>query len=217
MQYIAAYSIDEETLKMGGECLINGISEYIVLQTDHCYVVTGKYTFPVPYMLGEEMEEEGIRISGNATIYTYDEIPFTSDVTYTLELFPEIKYDLHRVDWDIYDEYYWKDGKYEAIGGDDEYVTMDYLKNNYYTRNDIQNDYYDKTAVNDRLEHKANSYHTHSISEVTNLQSTLNDKVTSHKTNGVLDVTTIWKGTQTQYDAIQSKDAHTLYIITEDE
>lgn len=223
MQYIAVSSIDEDNLKVGMEGIINGISEYVGLQTNHCYVVTGKHTIPVSETMTYMFEsEEGVKVSGNITIYTYDEIPFTSNVTYTLEFFPEISYDLCRVDGNIYDEYYWNNGKYEAIGGggaggDSDYVTMNYLENNYYSRHDIQNSYYDKVDVDVRLEDKANSYHTHSISEVTDLQSTLNDKVTSHKTNGVLDVTTIWKGTQAEYDAITTKDAHTLYIITEDE
>lgn len=52
------------------------------------------------------------------------------------------------------------------------------------------------------------SVHTHSISEVTNLQTQLDSRPTSST------ISQIWTGTQASYDAIASKSSSTLYCVT---
>lgn len=58
------------------------------------------------------------------------------------------------------------------------------------------------------LNEKADKTHTHEISEITNLQTTLDTKVSSSQ---VLNITTI---SQAEYDALETKDATTMYVIT---
>jgi hypothetical protein len=60
------------------------------------------------------------------------------------------------------------------------------------------------------LLNRANHTGTQAISTVTNLQTTLNGKVAGQ--NGA---TGLWIGTQAEYNAIASKSATTLYVVTD--
>lgn len=59
------------------------------------------------------------------------------------------------------------------------------------------------------LDGKAATSHTHIISQVTNLQSTLDAKA-----SGLNGLTGVWRGSQAEYDAIPSKDSAILYVIS---
>ncbi|MGX9985855.1 phage upper tail fiber protein [Soonwooa purpurea] len=63
------------------------------------------------------------------------------------------------------------------------------------------------------------STHTHTIAQITSLQTTLNGKAEStHTHDSITDqngggALKLWSGTQAQYDAIVTKDNSTIYII----
>ncbi len=62
-------------------------------------------------------------------------------------------------------------------------------------------------TLNSNLAGKAAATHTHSIANVATLQSALDGKVAS------TTVSTLWTGTQAQYDAISPKNNRTIYMI----
>lgn len=71
------------------------------------------------------------------------------------------------------------------------------------------------TDLQSQLDGKASASHQHAIADVTNLQSTLNGKVGSStsQAGGGTAVTNIVTLTQAQYDAIPSKDTSTIYFV----
>lgn len=85
------------------------------------------------------------------------------------------------------------------------------------------------TAQQTALNGKANSAHTHAISDTTNLQTQLDGKAAASHTHAVSDVTnlqtsldnkpdsasfdTITQITQAAYDALGTKDSRTLYVV----
>ncbi len=90
---------------------------------------------------------------------------------------------------------------------------------------------FNKKADKADLDNKADKKHTHSISDISNLQYTLNNKASAsdlssleakinnlsndsvrNKNGGSLS---FWAGTQSEYDRIYSKDINTIYFITE--
>ena len=73
-------------------------------------------------------------------------------------------------------------------------------------------DAYTKTESDGRFAPLA---HTHSIGNVTGLQTALDAKAdASALTSGLATKWTLWSGTQAQYDALPTKDPNTLYAVT---
>ena len=85
----------------------------------------------------------------------------------------------------IYEEYIWitADNKYELVGSTAVTVNLD----NYYTKQEVddlidvitspEGDYYTKNEINSLIDGKADSTHTHVISDVTGLQDALDEKL----------------------------------------
>lgn len=85
----------------------------------------------------------------------------------------------------VYEEYIWiaTDNKYELVGSTAITVNLD----NYYTKEEVddlidvltspEGDYYTKNEINSLIESKANSTHSHVISDVTGLQDALDGKL----------------------------------------
>lgn len=73
------------------------------------------------------------------------------------------------------------------------------------------------TNLQTSLDGKASSSHTHAISAITNLQTSLDAKVSSVTTgiSGADAITNMVSLTQAEYDAIPSKSATTFYVITD--
>lgn len=99
-------------------------------------------------------------------------------------------------DANLYNEYMWVDGAWEMVGS---------------TTIDLSN-YYTSGQTDEKLEEISfvTSSHINELhDDVDNINTELDSKV------GSTSITTIWKGTQAEYDAITTKDNNTFYIITE--
>jgi hypothetical protein len=72
------------------------------------------------------------------------------------------------------------------------------------------------SAIGDKPSTFAPSAHTHVISDVTNLQTSLDAKVSSNTAGitGADQITNMVSLTQAEYNAIVTKSASTLYVIT---
>ena len=71
------------------------------------------------------------------------------------------------------------------------------------------------SAITASLNSKSNTGHTHTLSEITDYVA---PDLTPYETTSHASATfelKAWRGTQAQYDALETKDADRLYIITE--
>lgn len=119
----------------------------------------------------------------------------------------------HPTEGNLYDEYIWSDGRYEPFATNDvnvdltgyattNYVTnalQDYVQSSTYTtglngKSDVGHNhddrYYTESEMDTKLGGKANSSHSHSITNITNLQSALDGKadttVATTSNNGLM-------------------------------
>lgn len=81
----------------------------------------------------------------------------------------------------------------------DGYVTSAYTEATYMKIGDVPTDVYTKSETDTLLAGKANSAHTHTASEIIDL-----------------DVPKIWKGTLSEYTNLTEIDSDTLYVITDE-
>jgi hypothetical protein len=90
-------------------------------------------------------------------------------------------------------------GTYVVPSDLNNYVTSGYAEETFAKKGDVPTDVYTKSETDNLLAGKASSSHTHTASEIVDL-----------------DVPKIWKGTLAQYTSLTDIDPDTLYVITDE-
>ncbi|MEE3415758.1 MAG: hypothetical protein VZR53_10370, partial [Prevotella sp.] len=90
-------------------------------------------------------------------------------------------------------------GTYVVPSDLNNYVTSGYAEETFAKKGDVPTDVYTKSETDNLLTGKANSAHTHTASEIVDL-----------------DVPKIWKGTLAEYTNLTEIDSDTLYVITDE-
>ena len=90
-------------------------------------------------------------------------------------------------------------GTYVVPSDLNNYVTSGYAEETFAKKGDVPTDVYTKSETDTLLAGKANSAHTHTASEIVDL-----------------DVPKIWKGTLAEYTNLTEIDSDTLYVITDE-
>ena len=85
---------------------------------------------------------------------------------------------------------------------------LDYLAGQLGTKVDYPTVEAVQTYLQDQINTKASTTHSHAQSDVTGLSTSLSGKI-----NTAGSALTLWSGTQSAYDAITVKDTSTIYVV----